>query len=49
MTGRQIITPAQNTWCPGCGNFSIQFTLKSVLKRWRKRENPSTTWSSCRE
>ena len=31
MTGRQIITNAQNTWCPGCGNFSIQHTLKNVL------------------
>jgi 2-oxoglutarate ferredoxin oxidoreductase subunit beta len=29
---RQIITDAQNTWCPGCGNFSIQFTLKAVLE-----------------
>ncbi|HWS21159.1 MAG TPA: thiamine pyrophosphate-dependent enzyme [Methanoregula sp.] len=31
MTGRQIITGAQNTWCPGCGNFSLQHTLKNVL------------------
>jgi 2-oxoglutarate/2-oxoacid ferredoxin oxidoreductase subunit beta len=31
MTGRQIITDAQNTWCPGCGNFSLQHTLKNVL------------------
>jgi 2-oxoglutarate ferredoxin oxidoreductase subunit beta len=31
MTGRQLITDAQNTWCPGCGNFSIQHTLKNVL------------------
>ena len=31
MTGRQLITNAQNTWCPGCGNFSIQHTLKNVL------------------
>lgn len=31
MTGRQIITEAQNTWCPGCGNFSIQHTLKNIL------------------
>ncbi|MHB8053114.1 MAG: thiamine pyrophosphate-dependent enzyme, partial [Methanoregula sp.] len=22
---------AQNTWCPGCGNFSLQHTLKNVL------------------
>lgn len=31
MTDHNLITPAQNTWCPGCGNFSIQFVLKSVL------------------
>jgi 2-oxoglutarate ferredoxin oxidoreductase subunit beta len=31
MTGRQIITDAQNTWCPGCGNFSLQHTLKNIL------------------
>src|SRR5512137_2290270 len=31
MTVRQLITDAQNTWCPGCGNFSIQHTLKNVL------------------
>ncbi len=28
---RQLITAAQNTWCPGCGNFAIQHTLKDVL------------------
>jgi len=31
VTGRQLITGTQNTWCPGCGNFSIQHTLKNVL------------------
>jgi 2-oxoglutarate ferredoxin oxidoreductase subunit beta len=31
MTGRPLITDTQNTWCPGCGNFSIQHTLKAVL------------------
>jgi 2-oxoglutarate ferredoxin oxidoreductase subunit beta len=31
MTGRQLITGTQNTWCTGCGNFSIQHTLKNVL------------------
>jgi 2-oxoglutarate ferredoxin oxidoreductase subunit beta len=31
MTGRQLITGAQNTWCPGCGNFMIQHTIKNVL------------------
>jgi 2-oxoglutarate ferredoxin oxidoreductase subunit beta len=36
MTGRQLITPAQNTWCPGCGNFSIQHSLKNVLVELEK-------------
>lgn len=31
MTARPLITDARNTWCPGCGNFSIQHTLKNVL------------------
>lgn len=31
MTGRQLITAAKNTWCPGCGNFAIQHALKNVL------------------
>jgi 2-oxoglutarate ferredoxin oxidoreductase subunit beta len=33
MTGRDLITPAQNTWCPGCGNFTIQHALKRVLAK----------------
>jgi len=36
MTGRQLITDAQNTWCPGCGNFTIQHTLKNVLTEIEK-------------
>jgi len=31
MRDENLITPAQNTWCPGCGNFSIQHMLKSVI------------------
>lgn len=31
MNGRQLITDAQNTWCPGCGNFVLQHALKAVL------------------
>jgi 2-oxoglutarate ferredoxin oxidoreductase subunit beta len=34
--GRQLVTDAQNTWCPGCGNFSIQHTLKNVLADMEK-------------
>jgi 2-oxoglutarate/2-oxoacid ferredoxin oxidoreductase subunit beta len=31
MTPGTLITDARNTWCPGCGNFSIQHALKAVL------------------
>lgn len=31
MKGADFISNAQNTWCPGCGNFSIQHALKDVL------------------
>jgi len=31
MTAGTLITDAKNTWCPGCGNFSLQHALKSVL------------------
>jgi 2-oxoglutarate/2-oxoacid ferredoxin oxidoreductase subunit beta len=31
MTGRALITDVQNSWCPGCGNFSLQHTLKNIL------------------
>ena len=27
-----LITSAQNTWCPGCGNFAIQHALKFVIQ-----------------
>ncbi|HTY14637.1 MAG TPA: thiamine pyrophosphate-dependent enzyme [Methanoregulaceae archaeon] len=36
MTEGNLITPAQNTWCPGCGNFSLQFTLKALLEGLKK-------------
>jgi len=36
MTGRNLITEVQNTWCPGCGNFTIQHTLKTVLAEMEK-------------
>jgi 2-oxoglutarate ferredoxin oxidoreductase subunit beta len=28
---RPLITSAQNTWCPGCGNFALQHTIKNLL------------------
>jgi 2-oxoglutarate ferredoxin oxidoreductase subunit beta len=37
MNGRNLITDAQNTWCPGCGNFSIQFALKALLQDMEKQ------------
>jgi 2-oxoglutarate ferredoxin oxidoreductase subunit beta len=36
MTVRELITDTQNTWCPGCGNFSIQHTLKNILADMEK-------------
>lgn len=33
---RNLITPVQNTWCPGCGNFAIQHTLKDILSSLEK-------------
>jgi len=33
---RPLVTDAENTWCPGCGNFTIQHTLKSVLEDMEK-------------
>ncbi|MDD4136392.1 MAG: thiamine pyrophosphate-dependent enzyme [Methanoregula sp.] len=40
MTGRTLITEVQNTWCPGCGNFSLQHTLKNILTD-REKEGKS--------
>jgi len=40
MTPRTLITDAQNTWCPGCGNFTIQHTLKNILAD-REKEGKS--------
>ena len=37
---RTLITGAQNTWCPGCGNFSLQHTLKNLLSD-REKEGKS--------
>ena len=37
MNGRNLITDARNTWCPGCGNFSIQFAVKALLQDLEKQ------------
>ncbi len=31
MNPKDLGTYAKNTWCPGCGNFSIQNAMKTVL------------------
>ena len=36
MTGRDLVTSTRNTWCPGCGNFTIQHTLKNILAGMEK-------------
>jgi len=37
---RILITEARNTWCPGCGNFALQHTLKNLLSD-REKEGRS--------
>ena len=32
MAEQTLITGAQNTWCPGCGNFTIQFALRNAIQ-----------------
>ncbi|WP_062398208.1 hypothetical protein [Methanogenium cariaci] len=46
MTGGELITDAQNTWCPGCGNFGIEHALKDVILRLEKRAYPGNRWCS---
>lgn len=31
-----LISDAKNTWCPGCGNFSIQYAFKNVIEEFEK-------------
>ncbi|KLK88303.1 2-oxoglutarate synthase [Methanoculleus sediminis] len=33
-----LISPAENTWCPGCGNFSIQHMMKSAVAELSEEE-----------
>ncbi len=33
MAEQTLITGAQNTWCPGCGNFTIQFALRNAIQK----------------
>jgi 2-oxoglutarate ferredoxin oxidoreductase subunit beta len=32
MPRQTLVTDAQNTWCPGCGNFTIQFALRNAIQ-----------------
>jgi 2-oxoglutarate ferredoxin oxidoreductase subunit beta len=38
-----LITDAQNTWCPGCGNFAIEHALKDVCLRLEAEGIPRET------
>jgi 2-oxoglutarate ferredoxin oxidoreductase subunit beta len=40
MTEKTLITDAKNTWCPGCGNFTLQFVLKDVFLELEKEGVP---------
>lgn len=31
MNSKNLLTKTKNTWCPGCGNFAILNSIKSVL------------------
>ncbi|MBP2133273.1 2-oxoglutarate ferredoxin oxidoreductase subunit beta [Methanomicrobium sp. W14] len=31
-----FLTDAENTWCPGCGNFSILYSLKRIIENYKK-------------
>ncbi len=35
-----LISTAQNTWCPGCGNFAIQHAFKQVIEELEKEGLP---------
>jgi len=38
---KNLITDEQNTWCMGCGNFSVEHSLKEVFADMRENgENP---------
>lgn len=40
MAGINLGTYAKNTWCPGCGNFAILNTIKTVLKLLQEEGTP---------
>jgi len=40
MKGVDLISRAKNTWCPACGNFAVQHTLKDLLAELDGEEIP---------
>lgn len=36
MTNQSLITDAKNTWCEGCGNFSILHSIKKVIEEYER-------------
>lgn len=40
MSVQDLGTYAKNTWCPGCGNFSILNSIKAVLESIREEGTP---------
>src|SRR5690554_623712 len=41
MTAHNLETSTANTWCPGCGNFAILNTVKTVLQAIGDEESPT--------
>jgi len=35
-----LISSAQNTWCPGCGNFAIEHAMRYVIEEFEKEGIP---------
>lgn len=42
-----LILPTKNTWCPGCGNFAIQNTLKEALSELDLQKTVVVTGIGC--
>jgi 2-oxoglutarate ferredoxin oxidoreductase subunit beta len=40
MAQRELATNVKNTWCPGCGNFAILTSIKTVLKLLAEEGTP---------
>ncbi len=40
MSDGQMITDAPNTWCPGCGNFALEYAFRDVFQGLQKDGMP---------